>query len=88
MNRETRINDEDEHIITNKQEDNALVAFLCGLGIALAILVSACTRGCQSDPVYVADSICEQCGQVIVAEDRGQCFSHRDTECPEVAKCE
>jgi hypothetical protein len=79
------MNDEDEHIITNKQEDNAIILFLGGLGIALAILLSACARGCQPEPVYVADSICEQCGEIITAADRGQCFSHRGKECTEVA---
>lgn len=75
MNSDTRMNDEDEHIITNKQQDNAILAFLCGLVIALAVLISALARGCQPDPVYVADSICEQCGEIIGAADHGRCQS-------------
>lgn len=82
MNTETRMNYEDEHIITNKQEDNAIIMFLCGLGIALAFLVSACVRGCQPEPVYVADSVCEQCGEIIGAADHGRC------QATEVAACE
>lgn len=82
MNYETRMNDEDEHIITNKQQDNAIITFLCGLGIALAILVAACMRGCQPEPTVVADSICEQCGEIIGAADHGHC------QATEVAACE
>lgn len=72
MNSDTRMNDEDEHIITNKQQDNAILAFLCGLVIALAILISAFARGCHPAPA-VADCICEECGQVIGAVDHGRC---------------
>lgn len=74
MNSNIRMNDEDEHIITNKQEDNAILAFLCGLLIALTILVSAFVRGCHPAPA-VADCICEECGQIIADSDHGRCHT-------------
>jgi hypothetical protein len=81
MNNEARIQDEDEHIITNKQQDNAIVAFLCGICIVLAMLLSFLARGCAPDPV-VADCLCEQCGEVITDADHGRCQG------TEVAACE
>ena len=72
MNSDTRLNDDDEHIITNKQEDNAILAFLCGLCIALAMLLSLLARGCEKAPA-VADSICEECGAIITDADHGRC---------------
>ncbi len=63
---------EEEDYTTDKQMDNALIAFLCGLCIALAMLFSAFARGCNSEPV-AAYSMCEQCGQVIEDADHGRC---------------
>lgn len=84
MNYETRMNDEDEHIITNKQKDNAIIAFLCGLCIALEVIISFLVKGCSPDPVP-AYSMCEACGEIIGASDHGQCVSHGGTEATELA---
>lgn len=74
MNSDMRIDEDNEAIITNKQQDNALIAFLCGLLIALAMLLSLLARGCSPAPA-VADSICEQCGEIITDADHGRCQS-------------
>lgn len=74
MNSDTRI-DEDT-VFTDKQMDSALIAFLCGLCIMLAVILSAFARGCVPDPV-VADSICDGCGAIITDADHGRC---QDTE--------
>lgn len=76
MNSDTRIDEDNEAIITNKQQDNALIAFLCGLCIALAMPLSLLARGCSPAPA-VADCLCEGCGAIITDADHGRC---QDTE--------
>jgi len=71
MKNDMTISDEDA-IITDKHLDNAIISFLCGLAIALAILVSACMRGCHPAPA-TPDFLCEECGQIIAETDHGHC---------------
>ncbi len=72
MNSDTRIDESEDTVFTDKQMDNALIAFLCGLCIALAMLFSAFARGCNSEPM-AAYSMCEECGAIITDADHGRC---------------
>jgi len=61
---------------------SAITAFVCGAVLAAVMLGSLIVRGCQPAPEAVADSICEQCGEIIGAADHGRCPA------TEVASCE
>jgi hypothetical protein len=65
---------------------SAMIAFICGLTIAIAIIGSLLARGCQPAPA-VADCLCEQCGEIIGAADHGRCDLTRSHGGTEVAAC-
>jgi hypothetical protein len=64
-----------------ERTNSAIVSFICGLLIVVTIIGSLFVRGCLPAEA-VADSICEECGQIIVSADRGHCHT------TEVASCE
>jgi hypothetical protein len=75
------MSNEENDYTTDKRSDNMIISVLCGVLIVLAILVSACVRGCTHEPV-AAYSLCEQCGELIGDADHGRC------QAQEVAVCE
>ena len=59
-----------------EREAAALTMMVCAALIGLCAFGCLVFKGCQPSPA-VADSICEQCGEIITDADHGRC---QDTE--------